>query len=44
MRAVKSLPTSTMSADELYAEVQNLKAEVKAKNNPYVEDVLARAT
>ncbi|XP_076445659.1 DNA mismatch repair protein Msh2-like [Babylonia areolata] len=38
----KKLKVSDMLAEELYAEVQKLKAEVDARDNPYVKDVLAR--
>ncbi|OWF42758.1 DNA mismatch repair protein Msh2 [Mizuhopecten yessoensis] len=36
---VKKLPLSSLSPDEAIAELNKLKACVKEKNNPYVEDV-----
>ena len=41
---VKKLPLSSMSVDQALEELDKLRDEVKAKNNPYVEDVLARGT
>ncbi|PVD28152.1 hypothetical protein C0Q70_10737 [Pomacea canaliculata] len=38
----KELAASNLSAEELMAELQKMKAEVKSKKNPYVEDVLSR--
>ena len=40
----KELATADMTAEQLYAEVQKLKAEVDAKENLYIKDVLARQT
>ena len=39
---VKAIPISTMTEAEILAEVEKLKSEVEAKNNPYVMDILAR--
>ncbi|XP_069139332.1 DNA mismatch repair protein Msh2-like [Argopecten irradians] len=39
---VKKLPLSTLSPDEAITELSKLKACVKEKNNPYVEDVISR--
>ncbi|XP_077977328.1 DNA mismatch repair protein Msh2-like [Glandiceps talaboti] len=39
---VKALPLATMTTKEALEEIDKLKSDVKAKNNPYVEDILAR--
>jgi hypothetical protein len=39
---VKSLPVASMSEEDLMTEMNKLKDDVKSKNNPYVNDVLAR--
>ncbi|XP_033740541.1 DNA mismatch repair protein Msh2-like [Pecten maximus] len=39
---VKKLPLSSLSPDEAITELNKLKACVKEKNNPYVEDVISR--
>ena len=44
LRKAKELATADMTAEQLYAEVQKLKAEVDAKENLYIKDVLARQT
>ena len=44
MTKVKKLPLSTLSSEQALEELEKLKAEVKAKNNPFVQDVLARGT
>ena len=41
---VKKLPLSSMSEDQALEELNKLKETVKAKNNPYVDDVLARGS
>ncbi|KAK7478892.1 hypothetical protein BaRGS_00029873 [Batillaria attramentaria] len=38
----KELASSDKTPDQLMSEVEKLKAEVDAKNNPYIQDVLAR--
>ncbi|ESO85742.1 hypothetical protein LOTGIDRAFT_195636 [Lottia gigantea] len=42
LNTVKKLPIDTMSDTDLQKEMEKLKAEVKAKNNPYVNDILAK--
>ena len=44
LRKAKELAMADLTADQLYAEVQKLKAEVDAKENFYIKDVLARQT
>lgn len=44
LQKVKELPLSELSASEAVSKVKELKEEVLAKKNPYIEDVLARAT
>ena len=41
---VKKLNTEELSEDDLYKKLQELKAEVEAKNSPYIQDLLARST
>ncbi|XP_002740239.1 DNA mismatch repair protein Msh2 [Saccoglossus kowalevskii] len=38
----KEIPLSSMTDEEAMAEIEKLKSEIKGKNNPYVEDILAR--
>ncbi len=44
LNKVKQLPMSSMSENDALAEVKKLKDEIAAKNNPYIQDVLARGT
>ncbi|XP_070564329.1 DNA mismatch repair protein Msh2-like [Ptychodera flava] len=39
---VKALPLATMTTEEALEEIEKLKASVRAKNNPYVADILTR--
>lgn len=39
---MKALPIDSMSEGDLTKELNKLKDNVKSKNNPYVNDVLAR--
>ncbi|XP_038059471.1 DNA mismatch repair protein Msh2-like [Patiria miniata] len=41
---VTQLDTDKMSQEDLYTELQKLKAEVEAKSSPYIQDLLARST
>lgn len=41
LSAIKKLPLSSLTPQELKGEVEKLKDEVKAKNNLYIEDVLS---
>ncbi|CAG2197296.1 MSH2 [Mytilus edulis] len=42
LKKVKALPIDSMSEGDLTKELNKLKDNVKSKNNPYVNDVLAR--
>ena len=42
LQKVKKLPLDSLSSEELEVKVNELKAEVKAKENPYIKDLLAR--
>lgn len=44
LNKVKQLPMSSMSENDALAEVKKLKDEIAAKNNPYIQDVLAKGT
>jgi len=39
---VKAIPIATMSEEKVTEELEKLKAELKSKNNTYIEDILAR--
>lgn len=39
---VKSLPWDSMTEDEAWRRMQELKEEVSAKKNPYIEEILSR--
>lgn len=38
----RSLPVSTMSEDEVKAELRKMKQELVAEGNAYISDILAR--
>ncbi|KAK2193152.1 hypothetical protein NP493_14g02051 [Ridgeia piscesae] len=42
LQSLKKLPMAAMSREEAMKEVGRLKADVSAKKNPYITDVLAR--
>lgn len=42
LKKVKQIPTSTLKEEQVLAELEKLKSEVMAQNNPYVMDILAR--
>ncbi|KAM3591397.1 uncharacterized protein V6R79_001399 [Siganus canaliculatus] len=42
LEKVKSLPAATMSEDAVKAELQRMKQQLVAKNNMYINDILAR--
>ena len=44
IEAVKAIPIDSLSEEEVYAQVQKLKDEVRAKNNFYIQDLLAKCT
>lgn len=44
LEKVQQLKCSDLSEEAAAAELENLRREVKEKNNAYVEDVLARGT
>ena len=44
LKKVQALPLSELSDEAAMTELDKLKQEVKERNNPYVEDVLARGT
>ena len=44
LKKVRALPLSDLSEEDAMVQLNKLKLEVKEKNNPYVEDVLARGT
>ena len=42
LQSLKKLPMAAMSREEAMKEVDRLKADVSAKKNPYITDILAR--
>ncbi|XP_050392192.1 DNA mismatch repair protein Msh2 [Patella vulgata] len=42
LQRVKKLPINSMTEEDLKKEVDKLKEEISAKNNPYIKDILAK--
>ncbi|XP_063954624.1 DNA mismatch repair protein Msh2-like [Lytechinus pictus] len=44
MSKVKAIPLDELSEDEVMSRIQSLKADVQAKKNSYIEELLSRGT